>query len=66
MRERKPETIIRDLKRQLKRAERERLTYHDEAYAQRVRAGKAEADRDEWKQRCDALIARLPIELGDK
>ena len=66
MRERKPETIIRDLKRQLRRAEAERLTYHDGEYIQRQRASKAEQDGREWKGRFDAILLVLSGDVRDK
>jgi len=60
-RERKPVTIIADLKRQLKEAQRERRMYHDEAYALRTRAQRAEEECREWKARFDALLERTPV-----
>ena len=60
MRERKPETIIAELRRDLKKALKERLAYHDGEYIQRHRATKAEQECAEWKRRFDALLERTP------
>jgi hypothetical protein len=60
MRARKPETEIRDLKRQLKEAEAARTNYHDEALRLRNRLIAAQRERDEWKARFDLLLTKLP------
>jgi hypothetical protein len=73
MKARKPETIIADLKRQLKRALAERNTYHDGEYIQRERANraierasKAEQDYAEWKGRFDMIMLVLTQDARDK
>jgi len=66
MRERKPETIIRELKRNLLRVSRERLQYHDEAYALRGRCQRVEQDCAEWKARFDTILLVLTQDARDK
>jgi hypothetical protein len=66
MRVRKPETIIADLRRQLKRALAERHTYHDGEYIQRQRASRAEQDCAEWKGRFDTILLVLTQDARDK
>lgn len=68
---RKPETIIRELKRQLatalvdrRDAFRERDHYRSRAVAAEDDRDQIRRDRDEWKARFDDLLKKLPPRLG--
>lgn len=58
----KPETEIRNLKRDIKRWYAERETLRTERESYRIRATKAEQEVAEWKRRFDALLAHTPPE----
>jgi uncharacterized coiled-coil DUF342 family protein len=66
--ERKPETIIRELKRQVRDLE-ERLSvwyaevkrYENEAQKRRGEATQAKQEAAEWRGRFDKLLARVPL-----
>lgn len=61
MRERKPETIIRELKREMRQLCVGMDNAHRENETLRRRATKAEQDAAEWKRRFDALLERSPV-----
>lgn len=60
MRKRKPETIVRELRRDLKRALKETGEFSKESAHFRGRATRAEMECSEWKRRFDALLERTP------
>ena len=54
----KPETEIRNLKRELKRERSERWTWEGEAKNNYKLYVEAKRERDEWKARFDVLLRR--------
>ena len=67
-RELKPETVIRNLKSELKRAENERVDWRDRALKwEKLHDGRTRELNDaleeirEWKQRFDALLAKVSL-----
>ncbi len=60
MRERSPKTIIAELRRELREAQRMRARALDETRFQVERANRAEQECREWKIRFDQVLARVP------
>lgn len=58
---RKPETIIADLRRQLRDSHEVGLRAREEAMSWRGRATKAEQEAADWRKRYDLLLARIPL-----
>lgn len=64
MRERKPETIIAELRRELKRSKTSIVALSEESSRYLSRANRFEREAAEWKRRFDELLLRLPVAGG--